>query len=35
VEEALGRRVAPQKRGRRKDVGGIESEQIALDLEQR
>ena len=35
IEEVLGRRVAPQKRGRRKGAGGIEGEQIALDFEQR
>ena len=35
IEEALGRRVAPQKRGRRKGGGGIEGEQIGLDWDQR
>jgi REP-associated tyrosine transposase len=35
IEEALGRRVAPQKRGRRKSVDGIEGEQIGLDFDQR
>lgn len=35
IEEALGKRVEPQKRGRRKGIGGIEGEQIGLDFDQR
>ena len=35
VEEALGKRVEPRKRGRRKGTGGIEGEQIGLDFDQR
>jgi len=34
IEEALGKRVEPRKRGRRKGVGGIEGEQIGLDFDQ-
>jgi putative transposase len=35
IEEALGKRVEPRKRGRRMGVGGIEGEQIGLDFDQR
>ncbi len=35
IEQALGKRVEPRKRGRRKGVGGIEGEQIGLDFDQR
>jgi len=35
IEQALGKRVEPQKRGRRKGMGGIEGEQIGLDFDQR
>jgi putative transposase len=35
IEEALGKRVAPRKRGRHKETGGIEGEQIGLDFDQR
>jgi len=35
IEEALGKRVEPRKRGRRKSAGGIEGEQIGLDFDQR
>ena len=35
IEEALGKRVAPRKRGRRRGTGGIEGEQIGLDFDQR
>ena len=35
VEAALGKRVEPRKRGRRKSAGGIEGEQIGLDFDQR
>jgi len=34
IEHALGKRVEPQKRGRRKGVGGIEGEQIGLEFDQ-
>lgn len=32
IEQALGRRVAPRKPGRRKDTGGLEGEQIGSAL---
>jgi len=32
IEQALGKRVEPRKRGRRKGTGGIEGEQIGLDF---
>jgi len=35
IEEALGKRVAPRKRGRHKETGAIEGEQIGLDFDQR
>ena len=35
IEEALGKRVEPRKRGRRKGVGGIEGDQIGLEFDQR
>jgi hypothetical protein len=35
IEQALGKRVAPQKRGRRKGTGETEGEQIGLDCDQR
>ena len=35
IEEALGKRVEPRKRGRRKGVGGLDGEQIGLDFDQR
>ncbi len=34
IEQALGKRVEPQKRGRRKGAGGIEGEQIGFDFDQ-
>ena len=34
IEQALGKRVEPQKRGRRKGVGGIEGVQIGLDFDE-
>ena len=33
IEQALGKRVEPQKRGRRRGTGGIEGEQIGLDFD--
>jgi putative transposase len=35
IEQALGNRVEPRKRDRRKGTDGIESEQIGLDFDQR
>jgi putative transposase len=35
IEESLGRRIAPRKRGRRKGADGIDGEQIGLDFDQR
>ena len=35
IEQALGKRVEPRKRGWRKATGGIEGEQIELDFNQR
>ena len=35
IEQALGKRVEPRKRGRRKGMGGIEGEQIGLDFDLR
>jgi len=35
IEQALGKRVGPRKRGRHKGTGGIEGEQIGLDFDQR
>jgi len=35
IEQALGKRVEPRKRGRRRGTGGIEGEQIGLDFDQR
>jgi putative transposase len=34
IERALGEKVEPQKRGRRKAAGGIEGEQIGLEFDQ-